>query len=135
MSQDNETKVPEQEYVLFGDVTDFDLFKAQVQTLFISLSNEIEKRLKEKDEKIDKIEEQFALLYAGYAEQAAVIESILITNFTDNPEQEKLFRNNLAETRKDFLEMLKQGADHVLAGEDPDTAAAIKNVVDKKLSD
>lgn len=134
MSEEKENNNPE-DYVLFGDVTDFDLFKAQVQTLFISLSNEIDKRLQGLDNKIDKIEEQFALLYAGYAEQAAVIENTLITIFTDDPEKEKIFRENLAETRKQFLEMLKEGAQDVLAGEDPNIASAIEDVVDKKLSD
>lgn len=133
MSEDQPNN-PE-EYVLFGDVTDFDIFKGQVQTLFISLSNEIEKRLQALDEKIEKVEEQFALLYAGYAEQAAVLENTLITIFNDNPEKEKVFRENLAETRKQFLEMLKEGAQDVLAGEDPNIASAIENVVDKKLSD
>lgn len=125
----------DQELFLFGDVTDFDVFKGQVQTLFVSLSNEIEKRLQEQAKLIEKLEEQFALLYAGYAEQAAVMENILFTIFSDNPEKEKIFRENLAESRKQFLNLLKEGADDVLAREDPRTAAAIKDVVNKKLSD
>lgn len=125
----------EEELFLFGDVTDFDVFKGQVQTLFVSLSNEIEKRLQQQAALTEKLEEQFALLYAGYAEQAAVIENLLFTVFSDSPEKEVIFRENLAETRKQFLNLLKEGADDVLAREDPRTAAAIKDVVDKKLSD
>lgn len=125
----------EEELFLFGDVTDFDVFKGQVQTLFVSLSNEIEKRLQQQAALTEKLEEQFALLYAGYAEQAAVIENLLFTIFSDSPEKEVIFRENLAETRKQFLNLLKEGADDVLAREDPRTAAAIKDVVDKKLSD
>lgn len=125
----------EEDLFLFGDVTDFDLFKAQVQTIFITLSNEIEKRLKEKDEQIEKMQEQFALLFAGYAEQASVIENILVTFLADDPEKEKKFRDNLSESRKQFLEMLKEGAEDVLAREDPNLAAAVTDVVDKKLSD
>ena len=53
MSEDSQ----DQEYVLFGDVNDFDVFKAQVQALFVSLSNEIEKRLQEQAKLIEKIEE------------------------------------------------------------------------------
>lgn len=133
MSDDN--KDNQEDLFLFGDVTDFDLFKAQVQTIFITLSNEIEKRLKEKDEQIEKMQEQFALLFAGYAEQASVIENILVTFLSDDPEKEKRFRDNLSESRKQFLEMLKEGAEDVLAREDPNLAAAVTNVVDKKLSD
>ena len=125
----------EEELFLFGDVTDFDVFKGQVQTLFVSLSNEIEKRLQQQAALTEKLEEQFALLYAGYAEQAAVIENLLFTVFSDSPEKEVIFRENLAETRKQFLNLLKEGADDVLAREDPRTAAAIKDMVDKKLSD
>jgi hypothetical protein len=132
MSDDN--KENQEDLFLFGDVTDFDLFKAQVQTIFITLSNEIEKRLKEKDEQIEKIQEQFALLFAGYAEQASVIENILVTFLSDDPEKEKRFRENLSESRKQFLEMLKEGAEDVLAREDPNLAAAVTDVVDKKLS-
>lgn len=133
MSDDNKNN--QEDLFLFGDVTDFDLFKAQVQTIFITLSNEIEKRLKEKDEQIEKMQEQFALLFAGYAEQASVIENILVTFLSDDPEKEKRFRDNLSESRKQFLEMLKEGAEDVLAREDPNLAAAVTNVVDKKLSD
>lgn len=133
MSDDNKNN--EEDLFLFGDVTDFDLFKAQVQTIFIALSNEVEKRLKEKDEQIDKMQEQFALLFAGYAEQASVIENILVTFLADDPEKEKKFRENLSDSRKQFLEMLKEGAEDVLAREDPDLAATLVDVVDKKLSD
>ena len=124
----------QEDLFLFGDVTDFDLFKAQVQTIFITLSNEIEKRLKEKDDQIEKIQEQFALLFAGYAEQASVIENILVTFLSDDSEKEKKFRENLSESRRQFLEMLKEGAEDVLAREDPNLAATLTNVVDKKLS-
>ena len=110
------------------------MFKAQVQTIFITLSNEIEKRLKEKDDQIEKIQEQFALLFAGYAEQASVIENILVTFLSDDSEKEKKFRENLSESRRQFLEMLKEGAEDVLAREDPNLAATLTNVVDKKLS-
>jgi hypothetical protein len=132
---ENDNNNEQEPLFLFGDVTDFDLFKAQVQSLFVALSNEIQKRLDENKASLEKVEEQFALLYAGYAEQAAVIENLLLTMFTDNPEKEKIFRNNLAETRRQFLNLLKEGAQDVLASEDPNIASAIESVVDEKLSD
>lgn len=125
----------QEELFLFGDVTDFDIFKGQVQSLFVSLSNEIEKRLQQQAELIEKLEEQFALLYTGFVEQAAVIENVLITIFTDNPEKEQVFRDNLALAREKFFNLLKEGTDDLLAREDPRTAAAIKDAVDKKLSE
>ncbi|MFN9115316.1 MAG: hypothetical protein ACK5XN_35115, partial [Bacteroidota bacterium] len=63
-----------------------------------------------------------------------VIENILVTFLSDDPEKEKRFRENLSESRKQFLEMLKEGAEDVLAREDPNLAAAVTDVVDKKLS-
>lgn len=125
----------QEDLFLFGDITDFDLFKAHVQTLFITLTNELEKRLQQKDKDIEKIQEQFALLFAGYAEQASVIENILVTLLADDPEKEAKFRENLSVSRKQFLEMLKEGAEDVLAGEDPQLASALADVVEKKLSD
>jgi hypothetical protein len=130
----DETNQEQEELHLFGDVTDFDIFKGQVQALFISLSNEIEKRLQQQSELIEKLEQQFAMIYVGYVEQAAVIETALISMFSDSPEKEDLFRENLDSARQKFFDMLKEGADDVLAGEDPRTAAAIKDMVDKKLS-
>ena len=125
----------QEELFLFGDVTDFDIFKGQVQSLFVSMSNEIEKRLQQQAQLIEKLEEQFALLYTGFVEQAAVIENVLVTIFTDNPEKEQVFRDNLAIARENFFNLLKEGADDVLAREDPRTASAIKDAVDKKLSE
>jgi len=133
MTEDNNSE--DQELHIFGDVTDFDIFKGQVQALFVSLSNEIEKRLQQQSELIEKLEQQFAMLYVGYVEQAAVIENTLIAVFTDSPEKEAVFKENLSAAREKFFAMLKEGADDVLAGEDPRTAAAIKNMVDKKLLD
>lgn len=136
MSEETNNQNPQEEdLVLFGDVTDFELFKAQVQTMFITLSNEIEKRLQEKDKEIEKLQEQFALLFAGYAEQASVIENILVTFLSDDPEKEKQFRKNLSDSRRQFLEMLKEGAEDVLAGEDPNLATALGDIIEKKLSD
>jgi hypothetical protein len=134
MTEINDQPNPD-DLFLFGDITDFDMFKSQVQTLIIALSNEVDKRLAEKDKRIEKLEEQFALIFAGYAEQASVIENLLLTIFTDSPEKEQLFRQNLADSRKQFLNLLKEGAEDVLAGEDPQLAATIKNVVDQKLSE
>jgi hypothetical protein len=131
MSEDNN----QEDLHLFGDITDFDVFKGQVQALFISLSNEIEKRLQQQSELIEKLEQQFAMIYVGYVEQAAVIETALISVFSDSPEKETLFRENLDSAREKFYNILKEGADDVLAGEDPRTAAAIKDMVNKKLSD
>lgn len=133
MSENQDTE--QEELLLFGDVTDFDLFKAQVQNLFIALSNEVDKRINEHETLIEKLEQQFAMIYAGYVEQAAVIENLLISFFTDNPEKEKVFRDNLANARQQFLNLLKEGVEDVLAGEDQRTADNIKSVVDKKLSD
>jgi hypothetical protein len=135
MSDENIKPDDAESFLLFGDVTDFDLFKAQVQSLFVALSNEIQKRLDENKASIENIEKQFALLFAGYAEQAAVIENLILTTFTDNPEKEKIFRDNLAETRKQFLNLLKEGAQDVLASEDPNAASAIEDAVNEKLSD
>jgi hypothetical protein len=133
MSEENNQE--QEELHLFGDVTDFDIFKGQVQTLFVSLSNEIEKRLQQQSQLIEKLEQQFAMIYVGYVEQAAVIETTLISMFSEDPEKEKLFKENLDSARQKFFDMLKEGADDVLAGEDPRTAAAIKDMVNKKLSD
>lgn len=133
MTEENNNQ--EEDLFLFGDITDFDLFKAQVQTIFITLSNEIEKRLQDKDKEIEKLQEQFALLFAGYAEQASVIENILVTFLSDDPEKEKKFRENLVDSRRQFLQMLKEGAEDVLAGEDPKLASTLSDVLDKKLSD
>lgn len=124
----------QEDLLLFGDITDFDLFKAQVQNLFLAISSEFDKKLAQHESLIEKLEQQFAMIYAGYVEQAAVIENLLISFFTDNPEKEHLFRENLANARQQFLNLLKEGVEDVLAGEDQRTADNIKSVVDKKLS-
>jgi hypothetical protein len=133
MSEEQDTE-QDQDYFLFGDATDLEVFKAQVQTLFVSLSNEIDKRLQLQAQSIEKIEEQFATLYVGFVEQAAVLEHIIVTIFADNAEAEKVFYENLDKARENFFNILKEGADSVLAPEDEQLAATIKNVVDKKLS-
>ena len=50
-------------------------------------------------------------------------------------EAQDAFHKSVADSRRQMLEIMKEGADGLLASSDPDLAAAIVNMADEKLSE
>lgn len=120
---------------LFETETELDFLRNQFQQLIISMSTKIDQRFKEVDEAIEKIEKQIATLIIGFGEQAVNIEGLISQIRFASPESQKVFMQTIAESRKQMLETMKEGASGLLASESPGVASAVEDLVDEKLSD
>jgi hypothetical protein len=120
---------------MFEDVNEIDLLRNHTQQLIISLSSKIDERFKEMDETIEKIEKQIATLILGFGEQAVNMEGLIAQIKFASPESQKVFMQTIADSRKQMLEAMKEGAGGLLAAESPGVASAVESLVDEKLSD
>lgn len=120
---------------LFENMSDIDVLREQTQQLIISMSNKIDQRFKEFDESIESLERQIATLILGFGEQAVNMEGLIAQIKFASPESQKIFMDTIAQSRKQMLEAMKEGAGGLLATESPGVASAIESLVDEKLSD
>lgn len=99
------------------------------------MSNKIDERFKELDDSIENLEKQIATLILGFGEQAVNMEGLIAQIKFASPESQKIFMETIAQSRKQMLEAMKEGAGGLLAAESPGVASAIESLADEKLSD
>jgi len=119
---------------LFSSIT-LEEMQKQVQEVIIAFAAKIESRFSDLEKTIEKIEQQIATLILGFGEQAVNMEGLLAQIRFSSPESQKVFMDTIAESRKKMLEVMKEGAGDLLAGESPGLASALEDLASKKLSD
>lgn len=117
-----------------GELT-IDSLKSQFEEIIIALSARIESRFQETEELIEKIEKQIATLILGFGEQAVNMEGLLAQLRFSSPDAQKAFMDTISQSRKQMLEVMKEGAGGLLAGESPGVASALEDLAAEKLSD
>ena len=116
-------------------LSELDIWKEQIIQVLTEMASKFESRLQEVEKAIENAEKQVATLVVGYGEQAVFMEALLGQINFASPEAQKSFAQTLASARKEMLNIMKEGADGLLADSDKDLATAIKNMADQKLSD
>lgn len=109
--------------------------KTYVESLFVNFSKMIDEKFEEVDKKIESFEKQIATLVIGFGEQAVFLEALLAQLAFSTEEEQKTFQNNVNESRKQMLKVMKDGSKNLVAGENERLAEAINDVVDSKSSD
>jgi hypothetical protein len=112
-----------------------DQLKTYVESLFVNFSKMIDEKFEEVDKKIESFEKQIATLVIGFGEQAVFLEALLAQLAFSTEEEQKTFQNNVNESRKQMLKVMKDGSKNLVAGENERLAEAINDVVDSKSSD
>ena len=107
----------------------------EVHQVILALSDKFESRLQEVEKAVEDVEKQIATLIIGYGEQAVFMEALIAQIRFASPDAQKAFSDNLAESRKSMLNIMKEGASGILAPENQDLASAIEDVVNQKLTD
>jgi len=119
---------------MFTSVT-LEEMQKQVQDLLIAFAAKLESRFEDIEKSIEKIEEQIATLVLGFGEQAVNMEGLLAQLRFSSPESQKIFMDTIAESRKKMLEVMREGANDLLAGQNPKLASTIENLAAEKLLD
>lgn len=126
MSQENITYIPE---------TELETIRKSFNEVIIALAAKFDSKLEEFDKTMESYEKQLAVLATGFAEQAVFIEALIAQIGFASPDERKLFHDNVSEARKKMFEIMKEGANGVVADDNPRLASAIEDVVDSKSSD
>lgn len=79
----------------------------------VQVDKNVSKRFEEIDKLIDNIEQRIASLVVGFGEQTVVIESLVSQLAYSTEEERQSFRENVAEARKEMLELLQGLSDAV----------------------
>lgn len=114
---------------------DNDVFQDQVRDVLLALASKMEERLSDYESRLESIDKQIATLVIGFGEQAVFMDALIANLSFATPEAQDAFHKSVADSRRQMLEIMKEGADGLLASSDPDLAAAIVNMADEKLSE
>lgn len=114
---------------------DNDVFQDQVRDVLLALASKMEERLSDYESRLESIDKQIATLVIGFGEQAVFMDALIANLSFATPEAQEAFHKSVADSRREMLEIMKEGADGLLASSDPDLAAAIVNMADEKLSE
>lgn len=109
-------------------------YRVQIESIILAVANKMDERLNEYELRIDQIEKQIASLVVGFGEQAVFMEALLSQVAFNSDEARKAFNDSLAESRKQMLTIMKEGANDFLGSTDPELASAVESLASEKLS-
>jgi hypothetical protein len=114
--------------------TDVEVLSKAVNDIVLAMAAQFDSKLEKLDKTMEAYEQQIATLATGFAEQAVFIEALLgQLNFASD-EQKKNFHDSVHDARQKMFTIMKEGADGIVANDNPRLAAAIEDVVDSKSS-
>lgn len=126
MSQSDITYVPE---------TELEVLKKSFNDVIIALAAKFDSKLDEFDRVMESYEKQLAVLATGFAEQAVFIEALIAQLTFASVDERTTFHSNVSEARKKMFEIMKEGANGIVADDNPRLASALEDVVDSKSTD
>jgi hypothetical protein len=117
------------------ELTSEEIFQKNINELILALAANFDDKLAKLDEKMESYEKQIATLVIGFGEQAVFIEALLGQIQFSTEDAQKLFHETLSNSRKQMLQIMKEGSEDVLAKQDKRLAGTIADMADSKLSD
>jgi len=114
---------------------DNDTLQATLNTMLDALNKTVQNSFSDLDNRIESLEKQMATLVLAYGEQAVFMEALISQISFASEQAQKSFHETLKEARKSMLEVMKDGAENLVAPSDPVLGQAIVNMASEKLSD
>ena len=116
------------------DYTDIEILRKTVNDIVLAMAAQFDAKLEKLDKTMEAYEQQIATLATGFAEQAVFIEALLgQLNFASD-EQKKNFHDSVHDARQKMFSIMKEGANDIVANDNPRLASTIEDVVDSKSS-
>lgn len=116
-------------------LTEIEILSKNINDLVMALAAQFDSKLEKLDKVMEGYEKQIAVLATGFAEQAVFIEALLAQLNFSSEEAQLNFHNNLHEARQKMFSIMKEGANGIVANDNPRLASALEDVVDSKSSD
>jgi len=117
------------------ELTEIEFLRKSVNDIVMALAAQFDNKLEKIDQTMQAYEEQIAILSTGFAEQAVFIEALLAQLNFASEESKKLFHDSIQEARQKMFKIMKEGANGIVAEQNPRLASAIEDVVDSKSVD
>jgi len=108
-------------------------YRVQIESIMLAVASKMEERLNEFEIRLEQIEKQIATLVVGFGEQAVFMEALIGQVAFSTDDARKAFNSSISESRKQMLEIMREGADDFLGSTDPNLASAIEDVAAQKL--
>lgn len=117
------------------ELTEVEKLTKLVNELFVAMAASFDEKLKKIEETMESYEKQIATLVVGFGEQAVFIEALLGQIQFSTEDAQKSFMETLNTSRKQMLQIMKDGARDLVANENERLASSIEDVVESKSSD
>ena len=114
---------------------DNDTLQATLNTMLDTLNQTVQASFSELDNRVESLEKQMATLVLAYGEQAVFMEALISQISFASEQAQQSFHETLKEARKSMLEVMKDGAQTLVAPSDTVVGQAIVNMASEKLSD
>jgi len=106
------------------------LFQDVAQGFYVAINDKIATL----EKSVESIEKQVATLILGYGEQAVFMEALIAQMAFATDEARAAFHQNISKSRKEMLEVMHSASKGILADENPNTASAVADMAQTKLS-
>lgn len=117
------------------ELTEVETLTKLVNDLFVSMAATFDAKLQKIEQMMESYEKQVATLVVGFGEQAVFIEALLGQIQFSTQEAQSTFHETLNNSRKQMLEIMKDGARDLVANENERLASTIEDVVESKSTD
>jgi len=107
------------------ELTEIEFLRKSVNDIVMALAAQFDNKLEKIDQTMQAYEEQIAILSTGFAEQAVFIEALLAQLNFASEESKKLFHDSIQEARQKMFKIMKEGANGIVAEQNPRLASAI----------
>jgi hypothetical protein len=117
------------------EYTEIEFLRKTINDLVLAMAAQFDNKIEKLDKVMESYEQQIATLATGFAEQAVFIEALLgQLNFASD-EAKRNFHDSVHDARQKMFNIMKEGANGIVADQNPRLASAIEDVVDSKSSD
>lgn len=117
------------------ELTSEEVYKKSINELILAMAATFDDKIDKLEKTMEAYEKQIATLVIGFGEQAVFLEALLGQIQFSSQEAQTNFHETLNNSRKQMLNIMKEGSDDVLAKENPRLASAIANMAESELSD
>lgn len=116
------------------ELTSDEVYKKSINELVLAMAATFDDKIDKLEKTMEAYEKQIATLVIGFGEQAVFLEALLGQIQFSSQEAQNNFHETLNNSRKQMLNIMKEGSDDLLAKENPRLASAIANLAESELS-
>jgi hypothetical protein len=117
------------------EYTEIEFLRKTINDLVLAMAAQFDNKIEKLDKVMESYEQQIATLATGFAEQAVFIEALLGQLTFASDEAKRNFHDSVHDARQKMFNIMKEGANGIVADQNPRLASAIEDVVDSKSSD